>query len=96
MIKDENYYKNLAKSLMFNLSDKEASDMKHEFEILYKQLELLDKIDTTDVKEMIYPFEDETHFLREDVVDHTISQEDALKNAPVVKEGHIVVCKVVK
>ena len=45
---------------------------------------------------MIYPFEAETKFLREDVVANVISQEDALSNAKSVKAGHVHVPKVVK
>ena len=45
---------------------------------------------------MPYPFENETNYLREDVVTHVITQEDALRNASYSKEGHFVVHKVVK
>ena len=51
---------------------------------------------TTVVEPMVYPFETPTSYLREDVVDHVISREDALANAPKVRECHIVVPKVVK
>ena len=45
---------------------------------------------------MVYPFEEETHFLREDVVSNQITQEEVLRNAPKVADGQIVVPKVVK
>lgn len=88
--------KKLAKMLMFELSDKEAQEIIDEFKTFDCQLSLLEKIDTEGVDEMIYPFDDETSFLREDKADHLLSQDDALKNAPKVKQGHIVVPKVVK
>ena len=84
-IKEPAYFKELAHRLMFDLSDAEAADIAAEFETLNKQLRLLESIDTTGVEPMVYPF-----------VDHVISREDALANAPKVRECHIVVPKVVK
>jgi aspartyl-tRNA(Asn)/glutamyl-tRNA(Gln) amidotransferase subunit C len=45
---------------------------------------------------MIYPFEEPTGFFREDIVDHVLSSEDALYNAPVEEQGYFVIPKVVK
>lgn len=95
-MKDIAYFKKLAHQLMFDLSDDEAKDIMNEFETLTEQLKLLEKIDTTNVEEMVYPFEDETSFLREDVVTNVISQSDALANVKNSTEGHFVVPKVVK
>ncbi len=92
---DANYFKNLAHQLRFDLSDDEANDIAYEFDVLIQQMALLDKIDTEGVEEMVYPFEAPTHFLREDVVDHVLSQEEALKNAPDQKNGFFVTKKVV-
>lgn len=94
--KDSAYFKKLAHNLMFDLSDAEAEDIVQEFETLTRQLELLEAIDTTGVEEMIYPFEEETSFLREDEMSNVITQKEALANAPKVKQGHFVVPKVVK
>lgn len=94
--KDAAYFKKLANKLMFNLNDQEAQELVEEFETLTKQLELLEAIDTTGVEEMIYPFEEETSFIREDVVSNVISQKEVLENAPKSKQGHFVVPKVVK
>ncbi len=96
MIKDSNYFKGLARNIMFELSDEEAQDICKEFEVLQKQLALLEAIDTTGVEEMIYPFETPTVFMREDEADHVISQEEALSNALHQTQGHFVVPKVVK
>ncbi len=95
-MKDIAYFKTLAHQLMFDLSDDEAKDIALEFETLQKQLSILEAIDTTNVEEMVYPFEMPTTFLREDVVENVCSQQDALKNAKAQKEGHFVVPKVVK
>ena len=88
--------KKLALDLKFALSDEEARDIQNDFSILDKKLALFDKIDTTNVEEMIYPFDVETSFLREDTVGHYLSQDEALANVAKVKQGHVVVPKVVK
>ena len=90
------YFKKLANQIMFDLSNEEIQELQDDFKTLLKQMELLDKIKTDDVKEMIYPFEEETTYLRDDVVTKQISQEEALLNAPKHIAGQIVVPKVVK
>lgn len=90
------YFKKLAHDIMFDLSDQEISELQEEFKVLLQQIELLDSIDTEGVEEMIYPFESETSFLREDTVDNVISQEAALLNVKSAKAGHVHVPKVVK
>lgn len=89
------YFKKLANQIMLDLNDEEAVSLQNDFEVLLQQMDLLNKIDTTDVEEMIYPFETPTAYLREDEVSNVLSQDDALKNAPEVKEGQIIVPKVV-
>ena len=90
------YFKKLAHDIMFDLNDEEVSELQEEFKVLLQQIELLDGIDTEGVEEMIYPFEAETTFLREDSVDNVISQEAALLNVKSAKAGHVHVPKVVK
>ena len=94
--KDATYFKQLAHQLMFDLSDEEAENIVSEFDVLTKQMKLLDAVNTDGVEEMIYPFEDETPFIREDEVTHVISQDDALANVNKKIEGHFVLPKVVK
>lgn len=95
-IKDREYFKKLAHQLMFDLSDEEADSIVKEFGQLEKQMSLLDKVNTDDVEEMIYPFEQPTSFLRDDEVTNVISQADAMKNVTKNLEGHFVLPKVVK
>ncbi|MEE8807549.1 MAG: Asp-tRNA(Asn)/Glu-tRNA(Gln) amidotransferase subunit GatC [Lactimicrobium sp.] len=94
--KDRAYFKKLANQLMFDLSDEEADAIVQEFSTLEKQMKLLDAVNTDGVEEMIYPFEDDTHFLRDDVVSNVISQDDAMANVDKKLEGHFVLPKVVK
>lgn len=94
--KDREYFRKLAHQLMFDLSDEEADGIVKEFGELETQMGLLDKVNTDDTEEMIYPFEQATQFLREDVVTNVISQADAMKNVKKNLEGHFVLPKVVK
>lgn len=93
---DKAYFKALANQLMFDLNDQEISELQEDFKVLLEQIKILDKVDTKQVVEMIYPFEEETAYLREDEVEHVISQEEALRNAKSVMAGHVHVPKVVK
>ena len=94
--KDREYFKKLAHQLMFYLSDEEADGIVKEFGELETQMSLLDQVNTDDTEEMIYPFEQATTFLRDDVVTNVISQADAMKNVKKNLEGHFVLPKVVK
>jgi aspartyl-tRNA(Asn)/glutamyl-tRNA(Gln) amidotransferase subunit C len=94
--KDAAYFKRLAHQLMFDLSDAEAEDIVKEFDTLGRQLTLLDAVDTEGVEPMVYPFEEETSFIRADEVSNVISQDEALANVDKKLEGHFVLPKVVK
>jgi aspartyl-tRNA(Asn)/glutamyl-tRNA(Gln) amidotransferase subunit C len=89
------YFKNLAKQIRFNLSDEEALDIANEFEVLLDQMRLLEKIDTENVAEMVYPFEVETSFMREDEVTNVLELEQVLLNAPSSHNGFFVTKKVI-
>lgn len=88
-------FKDLANQLRFSLSDAEANDIKNEFDVLIDQMDLLNKIDTEGVEPMVYPFDEETSFLREDVADQILPVQEVLKNAPKEKNGFFVTQKVV-
>lgn len=89
------YFKSLAKQLRFELTDEEAIGISEEFSILINQMNLLNKIDTEGVQPMVYPIEEVTTFLRDDVADQILSAHEALKNAPSTKNGFFVTKKVV-
>lgn len=86
----------LALDIMFDVSEEEAEDIEKDFVTLEKMLSFFDSIDTEGVEEMVYPFEEPTDFLRVDEVSNNISQKEALANVAQVKQGHVVVPKVVK
>ncbi|MEG0284354.1 MAG: Asp-tRNA(Asn)/Glu-tRNA(Gln) amidotransferase subunit GatC [Erysipelotrichales bacterium] len=58
-------------------------------------LNLLDEFDTSNIEPTTWGCYQETDILREDVVDHTISSEDALKNAADTQDGYVKYVKVV-
>lgn len=93
---DKAYFKKLANQLMFDLNDQEISELQEDFKVLLEQISILDQVNTDGVEEMVYPFEAETTYLREDEVVNVISQEEALRNAKTVMAGHVHVPKVVK
>lgn len=88
--------KRLANQVMFDLSDEECEEFQSEFEIYLKQIDLLNKVNTDGVEEMVYPFETPTAFLRNDGETYAISQQDAMKNVPHAGENYVIVPKVVK
>jgi len=87
-------FDHLAKLLMFELSETEYNNIESDFELLEKQLALLEKVNTDNVKPMIYPFETETTYMRKDVVSDVMTVDDVLRNAKEVKDNLIVVAKV--
>lgn len=88
--------KELALDIMFDVNDDEVNEIEKEFVNLDKMLELFDKIDTSNVEEMVYPFDTPTYYLRDDKATNTISQDAAMSNVKKTKQGHVVVPKVVK
>jgi len=94
MSKDE--IKILASQLHFECSEEELNDIQKEFENLEAQLALFAQIETEDVEEMIYPFDVETSFLRNDEEVVAMERDLLLSNAHEVKEGHVVVPRVIK
>jgi aspartyl-tRNA(Asn)/glutamyl-tRNA(Gln) amidotransferase subunit C len=94
--KDREYFRKLAHQLMFDLSDEEADSLVKEFGTLEGQMSLLDAVNTDGVEPMVYPFEDETSFIRDDKVSNVISQDEAVANVTKKIQGHFVLPKVVK
>ena len=90
------HIKKLANQLMFDLSDQEIEEIQEEFDTLIKQMENLNKIDTSNVLEMVYPFDQVTTLLRDDTEVHHLSVEDVLLNAPEKEDDYFVVPRVVK
>ena len=77
--------KNTAEKLMFEFTDEECDRLVEEFDIIIKQMELIEDIDGVDQAErMTFPFEVTNSYLREDEPTEPLSKEEVLKNAPEV------------
>lgn len=92
----KDYFKKLANQIMFDLSDQEVEDLQNDFKTMIQQMEILNEINTEGVEPMAYPFENETHYLRDDKVSNVLTQDEALKNAPKVGGQQVIVPKVVR
>lgn len=95
MNETEKMLKKLGLKTMFDITEDKMPALVKEYEVFMNHVEVLDKIDTTDVEIMAFPYEIETTFLREDEPNHVISLEDALKNAPSQEDYQIKMPKVV-
>lgn len=92
---DRDLIVDLSHDLKFALTPAEEREILEESETFLLMMEHLERIDTEDVLPMSYPFETPTTWLREDVVSHVISQEEAMLNAPAVDGDYFEVVKVV-
>lgn len=81
---------NLAR-LEFNDSEKEA--IKKDLSKILSYVEKLNEIDTNGVEPLTH-ISDEVNVLRDDVVEETISQQEALKNAPDKNSDYFKIPKV--
>ena len=88
--------KDYANKLMFDMDDSEYETLALEFEVILKQMDLIDKIDRIEkVEPMFFPNEDFSLRLRDDEDITVIDTKDALANAKDVLANQIKVPKVV-
>ena len=86
----------LAGFYQFKLSEEDKDELELDFIQLTDGLEALAKIDTEGVEPMVYPFENETIYMREDDLIEQLTVEEVLKNAPKTKHTYFSVSKVVE
>ena len=79
--------------LKFNNEEKE--EIKKDLQQMISFIDKMNEVDTTDVEPLLH-MTNEVNILREDEVKGMISQEDALKNAPVHDDNFFKVPKVIK
>ncbi len=93
--KDVRYIADLAN---LRLSDEEVSKMSHDLGQILTHIEQLNELDTAKVEPMAQVlFEaDETATLREDIPHQTLTNEEALANAPAKGSGYFKVPKVIE
>lgn len=88
--------KDYAGKLMFDMNDEEYETLQKEFDVILKQMELIEEIDEIKgVEPMTFPFETDVE-LREDTDSRSITIEEALSNTDSKKGTEIKVPKVVE
>ena len=85
-----------ADKLLIGLTPKENKMVLEEFEVIDKNIDLINDIENlSNVEPMSYCLDDFTYVLDEDVIEPSISIEDALSNSDETLDREIVVPKVV-
>ena len=96
---NRNKLDDLAKRLMFNMSEEEYVTLEKEFDITLKQMEFIGNIKgVEDVEPMFYPFDLELDdsYLREDVSNNEIDFNSVLVNVKEYEGSKVKVPKVVE
>ena len=89
----------LARKLMFEMKEDEYKTLLSEFDVILKQMDLIDKISDIDsVTPMTYPFDLELDdiYLREDIPSNEICFDDMKVNVKDYDSGMVKVPKVVE
>ncbi|PQP77962.1 Asp-tRNA(Asn)/Glu-tRNA(Gln) amidotransferase GatCAB subunit C [Spiroplasma sp. ChiS] len=86
----------LAHDIMLDLQDEELTNLSQEFDVILKQMDLVQKINTTNVHSMHFPFDLTVDYLREDDEIDVAPQAEILAAAPKKIDDYIVINKVVK
>lgn len=88
--------KETSHNLLFDMEEEQYDVFLSEFDIFFKHMEIIANLKGVDeVEPMIFPYPVSATYLREDVVNEKLSREEALKNAHDVKDGVIIIPKVV-
>lgn len=86
----------LANKLLIGLSDEENEMVLNEFDIIDRNIDLINKIDgISEVEPMTHCLDDFVYVLREDVAEESVNIDDLLKNSDDTEGREIVVPKVV-
>jgi aspartyl-tRNA(Asn)/glutamyl-tRNA(Gln) amidotransferase subunit C len=85
----------LAHLARLNFNDTEKEEIKHDLQRMISFVEKLNELDLEGVDPLVH-MTDEINVLREDEVKGSISQGEALKNAPLHDEQFFKVPKVIK
>ena len=89
--------KDYANKLMFDMNEEEYATLEGEFEVILKQMDLIENIENIkNVEPMTFPYLKENVILRDDSITRTIDYTEALSNAKEVKDREIKVPKVVE
>lgn len=88
--------KDAAHRLLFDMPTEQYETLVKEFDVITAQMKVLGENPLIDQYEpMVFPFECETSYLREDIPGEPLDREEALKNAHNKTGGQIKLPKVV-
>lgn len=89
--------KNYAGKLMFDMNEEEYKTLQKEFEVIIKQMELLENIEGIErVEPMTFPVEVKLETLRDDNIERNVDCELILRNAEVTEGREVQVARVVE
>lgn len=89
--------KKYANNLMFEMSDEEYETLENEFEIILKQMDLIDKIEgINNVEPMTFPFINCNASPRENVMGNSLTIDEVLQNTTNQLNNQVKVPKVVE
>lgn len=86
----------LAKDVKLSVLDENMDTFIEAYHQFLEQVQSLESIQTEGVEPLVFPFEVETSFLREDSIQDVMRREDILKNAKHIKNQQIQIPKVVE
>ena len=85
----------LLDDLYLDASELELDFIQREFKNIARAVDYFSLIDTTNLQPITWPFPVVSTYLRDDVVDHLLTNEETLKNAAATKDGYVKYVKVV-
>lgn len=89
--------KEISDILMFEIDDSQHSIIINEFNDLIAKLNCIADIEgVDDAIPMVFPFDVSNSYLREDICEEPLPQEDVLRNCSNVENGQIKLPRVVK
>ena len=92
---DKDTVDKIAHLARLEVSEQEREELIADMNEILSFMDKLNEVDTTSVEPLIY-MTDEVNVLREDIVQHPITHEEALRNAPNHDETFFLVPKVIK
>jgi aspartyl-tRNA(Asn)/glutamyl-tRNA(Gln) amidotransferase subunit C len=93
---DEKTVKHIASLSRLSLSDKEIGKYSNELENILEYINKLSKLDTKNINPTSHPLESLKNVFRKDAVKKSLSQEEALENAPKRKDNFFSVPKIIE
>ncbi len=89
--------KNYAGKLMFDMKEEEYETLQKEFDVIIKQMELIENIEGIEnVEPMTFPVEVKLESLRDDNIERNVDNELILRNAEVTDGREVQVARVVE